>query len=135
MDLGAVMQEVADRLATIPGLRTHGHPADNVQPPAAVVTYPEAITFDSTYARGMDQITLPVIVMVGRVSARSSRDVISAYAAGAGDRSIKQVAESGTYTAFDTVRVTDAEFDIVSVAGVEYLAATFSLDIAGTGAS
>lgn len=133
MDLAAVMQEIADQIDTIPELRTFGYPADSIQPPAAVVSYPEGITFDSTYARGMDEITLPVIVLVGRVSDRASRDQISAYANGSGAKSIKQVVESGTYTAFDTVRVVNAVFDIVSIASVDHLAATFSLDIAGEG--
>lgn len=135
MDLADVMQAVADRLDTITGLRVYPYPPDLVQPPAAVVTYPEEYVYDATYGRGMDRMTLPVIVMVGRVSDRASRDAIGAYANGSGASSIKAVVEAGTYTAFDTVRVTGAEFDIVSVAGVEHLAATFTLDIAGPGSS
>jgi hypothetical protein len=134
MDLGAVMDEVGDQLDTIPGLRVYRYPPDSVQPPAAVVTYPEMYTYDETYGRGMDRLTISVVVMVGKVSDRSSRDRIAVYINGAGDRSVKAVVEAHTYEACDTVRVMSAEFDIVSMAGVEYLAATLSIDIAGTGA-
>lgn len=133
MILADVMQQLAGRLDTIAGLRVHGYPADSITPPAAVVSYPDTYTLDSTYARGMDRLELPVVVLVGKVSDRASRDKISAYADGAGARSVKAVLESGTYTAFDSARVTQVEFDIVAIAAVEYLAATFTVDVAGKG--
>lgn len=135
MDLGAVMQAVADRIDTIADLRVYAYPPDVVQPPAAVVTYPGTYTFDATYGRGMDRIPdLGVVLLVGKVSDRASRDLITKWVKGSGATSVKAVIESGTYAAFDTVRVTQAEFDIISVAGVEHLAATFTVDIAGSGA-
>lgn len=134
MNLATVMDEVGDRLATIAGLRVYRYPADNVAPPAAVVTYPEQIDYDGAYARGMDRVTLPVVVLVGKVSDRASRDRVAAYCDGSGARSLKAALEAGTYTACDTVRVTGAEFDVVQMAGVDYLSAAFTLDIAGTGA-
>jgi hypothetical protein len=135
MDLGNVMQAVADRLGTIAGLRVYAYPPDVVQPPAAIVTYPGTLTFDETYGRGMDRIEdLGVVLLVGKVSDRASRDLITKWVKGSGAFSVKAVLESGTYTAFDTIRVVKAEFDIITVAGVEHLAATLTLDIAGTGA-
>jgi hypothetical protein len=92
--LADVMDEVAARLDTIDGLRCHAYPADNVAPPAAVVTYPDSIDFDSTYARGMDRLTLPVVVLIGRVSDRASRDRISDYVDGTGAASLKAVLEA-----------------------------------------
>jgi hypothetical protein len=143
MDLAAVMDEVGDLLDGIFAGRVFRHPPDGaVPPPAAIVTYPESIDFDATFARGMDRIPdLPVIVLVGRVSARAARTRLAAYVAGAGAKSVKATLEApgqptgGGYTAFDTLRVTSVAFDIVAFARVEHLAATFTLDIAGTGAS
>lgn len=135
MDLGAVMDELGDRLDTITGLRVYRYPPDNIQPPAAVVTYPGTITYDETMRRGMDRYPdLTVVAMVGKVSDRASRDAVSVYANGAGEKSVKAVLDGDGYQSCDSVRVTGVEFDIVSMAGVEYLAATFTLDIAGTGA-
>jgi hypothetical protein len=95
MDLAAVMDEVAARLDTIDGLRVYAYPADNVHPPAAVVTYPD-IAFDSAYQRGSDRMTLPVVLLIGKVSARASRDLVAVYAHGSGVKSIKRVLEAGT---------------------------------------
>lgn len=133
MNLAAVMQAISDRLDTIGGLRCFAYPAPKVNPPAAVVSYPDEITFDETYGRGMDQMTLPVVVVVGKVSDRAARDQIAAYCNGSGASSVKQVLESGTYTAFDVVRVTGVKFDIATIAAVDYLAAVFELDITGHG--
>jgi hypothetical protein len=135
VNLAAVMQEVADKLGTVPGLRPFAYPPDTVTPPAAIVTYPGSYQFDETFGRGMDRIPdLPVLVLVGKVSDRASRDEIGAYCDGSGAKSVKSKLEVGPYTAFDTLRVAQVEFDVVGIGAVDYLAATFTLDIAGTGA-
>lgn len=134
MDLAAVMDEVGDRLDTITGLRVYRYPPDNVQVPAAVVTYPESYMYDETYGRGTDRMTLPVVVMVGKVSDRKSRDRLAAYVNGSGASSVKAVVEAGDPTSYDTARVEKAEFDIVQMAGVDYVAATITIDIIGEGA-
>jgi len=134
MNLADVMQAVADRLDTITGLRCFGYPADKITPPAAVVTYPESYDYDSTYNRGMDRMELPVVVLVGKTSDRATRANLARYADGSGAASVKAIVESGTYTAFDTVRVVRVVFDVVTIAGSAYLAATFTLDITGSGA-
>lgn len=134
MDLAQVMQEIADRLDTIEGLRCFGYPAPKVSPPAAIVSYPETLTFDATYGRGMDRLTLPVVLVVGKVSDRRTRENLAGYCAGSGAASVKAVIESGTYAAFDTVRVTGIQFDVVTLAGTDYMGAVFDLDIAGQGA-
>lgn len=100
MILSDVMGEVAARLDTIDGLRTHAYPADLVTPPAAVVTYPTEAEFDTAYARGMDRITLPVVVLIGKVSDRASRDRLSAYLDGSGAKSLKRVIEFEPYPSY-----------------------------------
>jgi hypothetical protein len=135
MDMGAVMQELADRLDTISGLRVFGHPPDKPpSAPAAVVTYPGVLTYDGGYGRGMDQMDPAVIALVGKVSDRTARDRIAKYCAGSGASSFKAVLESGVYDSFDSVRVKQAEFDVIAIGAVEYLSATFTLDIVGRGA-
>jgi hypothetical protein len=127
------MDAISTRLDTIAGLRCFPYPPDSITPPAAIVTYPEELTFDAGYDRGADTMTLPVIVAVGKVHDRNTRNLVDAYCAGSGASSIKAVIESGTYTAFDSVRVTGAEFDIVTIGSADYLAAVFDLDIIGDG--
>lgn len=133
MDLDAVMQEVAAVLDTIDGLRVYGYAADAVAPPAAVVGYP-TVTYDETMRRGMDRYSLPVWLLVGKVSDRASRPGIAPYVAGDGDRSVKRVLEAGIYQSLDSLRVQDAEPDELVEGGVAYLAYRFTIDIAGTGA-
>lgn len=133
MQLANVMQQVADRLATIAGLRAYGMPQKGVTPPAAIVSYPENVTFDATYGRGMDKITLPMVVLIGRPLDRTTRDLMAGYCDGSGAQSIKAVLESGAYTAFDALRVVDIDFDVVTEASIDYLAALFTLDIGGKG--
>lgn len=137
INLADVMDEIAAQLVfNIPGLHVYPYPPDNIQPPAAVVDLPETYTYDETYRRGMDSLVLPVAVLVGKVSDRASRDAIAPYFDGAGATSIKTVIESGTHTAFDTVRVTAADdpFEVWTMAGVAYLAGAFRLEITGQGA-
>jgi len=132
--LSEVMDELANALEGIPGLQVDAHPVGTVVVPQAIVSYPTNINFDETYGRGMDRMEGNVIVVVGKTIDIATRTAISAYCDGSGDQSIKAALEGATYTALDLVRVVSAEFDSVIYAGVEYLAAMFTLDITGPGA-
>lgn len=133
MNLATVMQEVATRLATITGLRAYGYPPDVVTPPAAVVSWPETLTYDESYARGFDHLELPVVVLVGKVSDRATQTNLGRYADGSGSASIKAVLEGGTYSSFESLRVMRVDFDVVSVAAVDHAAAIFTVDVIGKG--
>jgi hypothetical protein len=138
MNLADVMDEVGDLLDQIIGLRVYRYPPDNVAVPAAVVDLPESYAYDETCGRGMDRLSLPVAVLIGKVSDRASRDAIAPYFDGSGSQSVKTVVEAGTpYDSFDTVRVTAADdpFEVWTFGGVSYLAGRFLLDIAGPGGS
>ena len=132
MNLGAVMDDLAAALGGIDDLRVYPYWVDRVTPPAAVVAWPDPLEYDATQRRGSDRFTVPVVVLSGRVDARSSRDRVAAYADGSGPRSVKAVVEAHTPTAYDTATVTRCEFGVHTVAGVEYLAATFDIDITGS---
>lgn len=134
MNLADVMDELGTALETIDGLRVFPYFADRIVPPAAVLAWPDPITYDETLGRGSDHITLPLFVMVGRFDARTTRDRLAQYLAGNGDASVKAAIESGTYTALDSVRVASVTVDSYTSAGVELLGAEFSLDIVGRGA-
>lgn len=133
MKIADVMDELGVALSTIPGLRVVPYYADRISPPTAVVGWPDELVFDGAFGRGMDRVELPVFVMVGRVDARNARKALAGYVNGSGPGTVKQAIESGNYMACDSVRVQSATIEAVSVAGVEYLAAVFRVDIAGTG--
>lgn len=133
MNIADVMDELGLALAGIVGLRVYPYSVSSVSPPAAIVGWPEPITFDSTFARGSDQLTLPVYVLVGKVSERGSRDVLAAYLDGAGANSVKAALDGGTYLACDSVRVASANIEALTSGGVEYLGAVFDVEITGSG--
>lgn len=134
MNLAGVMDDLSVALETIPGLRVFPYWADKVTPPAAIVGWPEPLTFDRTFGRGSDQVEIPVYVVVGKVDARSSRDRLAKYADGSGDHSVKTAVEEHQATAFDSARISRVEFDVMTISAVDYLAATFYIDITGKGA-
>lgn len=137
MNLNDVADQLSARLDTIAGLRCFDYPPPSVAGavPAGIVSYPEAVEFDANYRRAADRIEeWPVLIVVGKATDRTARARIYDYAAGSGAKSVKAVLESGTYTSFGTLRVTRCTFDVVTIAGVDYISALFSLDIAGPGA-
>lgn len=133
MDLAGVMDELGAALEDISGLRVFPWWADRITPPAAIVEFPEELTFDGTHGRGSDRMTVPLVVAVAKNDARTARNALAAYCNGSGAASVKAVLEAATYTACDSVRVQSCEFGVVTVAAVEYLAATFSIDVIGQG--
>jgi hypothetical protein len=137
VNLAEVMTEVAQRLDTIPGLRVSDHWVSDVVPPHAVIPGPEDYDYDATYGRGVDRMTLLVIVFAGRMAEKATRGVLGGYADGSGDASFKQVLETnnGSWSAFDSLRVTGVEFGVATVANQDYWAATFRLDVVGEGAT
>lgn len=134
MRIGDVMDDLGAALGTIDGLRVFPYSATRVTPPAAIVGWPDPLTYDTTMRRGADTVEMPVNVLVGQVDARSSRDLLSRYADGTGPASVKSVIEAHTPAAYHSARVIRCEFGVTTVAGVDYLAATFAIQIIGTGA-
>jgi hypothetical protein len=126
MQIVTVMDQIGDRLRTISGLRVFDFPPDSIQPPAAVVSWP-TISYDSVMARGADDATFPVHVLVGRVVDRSAQQQLALYLDGTGSKSIKTVIEAGTVG--DSVRVSSGSVSVMTVGGVEYLTATFQVDV------
>lgn len=129
LDLNATLDAIGVRLATIPGLRVYDYPPDTIAVPAAVVGYPDTVTYDETMARGTDSTVLTVTVLVGRVSDRASRDALAAYLAGTGASSIKAAVDGPLGGAVKDARVAAAAVLTITVAGVEYAAAAFSVEV------
>lgn len=136
MNLADVMDQIAAQLDTIVGLRVVAYPDGAANPPCAIMAMPSQYTFDETYGRGSDQMTVPVVVLVPGEVPRAARNALAAYCQGAGAKSVKAVleADGAGYTAFDSARVTGIEFDAYQIGAVTYPAAIFSIDIIGKGA-
>jgi hypothetical protein len=131
MSIGAVMDGLGARLATISGLRTYDYPADAVSVPAGIVLFPETVNYDATMARGSDQADFQLLVLVGKVSDRSARDALALYMNGEGARSVKTVVEADRTLAgaADTARVSQSTVETFTVGAVEYLGARFTVEV------
>lgn len=134
MNLADVMDDLGAALDTIDGLRVHAYGADRITPPAAVIAWPEELTYDAAMQRGADQAEIPVVVLVARADVRTARDVLARYCDGVGAHSVKSAVDGYTATAYDSARVMRVEFGPATFAAVEYLAATFYIDVIGKGA-
>lgn len=133
LDLNAVMDAIGTRLLTISGLRVADYAAQSVNPPQAIVSLPtEPVEYDAVMGRGADRAVIPITVLVGAVSDRASRDAIAAYVSGTGASSIKAAVEGTTSDlggAAQTVRVMTGRIDIVTIGAVDYLGATFDVEV------
>lgn len=130
MQIGAVMDEVAAALATIPTLkgRTFAYLPETAHPPAALVDFP-GVEHDVTFGRGADRLTLPVTLLVARVDSRSARDRLLAL-----QGQVKAAIEDRDPVAYHSARVTGAEFNhSYPLGGVEHMAVAFTVDIIGSG--
>lgn len=136
MNISSVMAELASKLTALTastGLRVFAFPPDAVHPPAAIVGYPQDITFDASLARGVDRMTVPLYLLVDRNWDATTTEQLSGYLAGAGAASLKALVQTKPHTAFSTARVRSATLDVITVAGVEMWAATLLVDITGPG--
>lgn len=133
MNLVDVYEQLGTQLDTIPGLRVYPYPTDAVQEPAAVLGLPGTVSFDLTYQRGGDRLTVPCSVLVGRVVDRDTLTQLGPFLSGSGSSSVKRVLEAGVYTAFDFVWVETAVGGTFEVGNVSYYGAAFSLNVVGPG--
>lgn len=135
MNISHVMREVAEVLdSALPKTQVTWFWSDKVAPPQLVIGLPEMIDFDTTYGRGCDSVSgLEIIAVVGKVNTSASFTRLAEYSAGSGASSVKQIVESHTGVSYMTLSVDSVEFGSVSVGGVDYLTAVFSLTITGKG--
>lgn len=129
LDLNATMDALGAALATITGLRVTDYPASTAAVPAAMVGLPTTLEYDSTKGRGLDHVVIPITLLVGNVVDRSARDALSAYLAGSGASSIKAALDGKLGGVVQTARVMGARIEVVTLGGVDYLGATFDVDI------
>jgi hypothetical protein len=83
----------------------------------------------------MDEMRFPVWVAVGNTDARTARDALSPYLDGSGVSSVKAAIDRGTYSACDSARVVSVPNGAkpISIAGTDYLAAIFDVEVTGKG--
>lgn len=136
MDPGLIATEIQARLDRVPGLtgRTFPYPPPSPVAPAGIVSYPDTIAYDQTYGRGSDRIQeWPVLIVVGKATDRTAAERIYAYADPGDPASVKRALEVAGPAPWDDLRVASCTFDVVTIAGVDYISALFICDISGQG--
>ena len=131
MNVSTVRDGVKTRLQTITGLRAYDVIPDKVTPPCAIVGQLD-FTFDIDNARGVDQATLDVYVIVQRLDARSGQNKLDEYL-GSGAKSIKSAIEGDRTLggAANTLRVTSAEAGTYIEGEITFLSYRYRLTIWG----
>lgn len=129
LDLPATLDALGVRLGTIAGLRVYDYPPDAVAAPAAVVGYPDEITYDVTMARGTDSTTITVTVLVTSGSDRATRDALAPYQSGTGAASIKAAIDGPLGGVVKDARVTSSVTRGIQVGGIDYDAAIFDVEV------
>lgn len=142
MDVTDVMDQIGEALDTIEPLRVVTDERSKINVPAGVVGLPRELNYEGTYLRGLDYIELEVGVMIGRSNERTARAEATKYISGSGDFSVpqalntkakKKTANNYTYTACDSVTVSNCRFMNIIYADQGYLTAVFLVKIAGPG--
>lgn len=96
-------------LDTIDGLTVYATANSTVNPPAAVVLPGDpVISFDSTMARGADDMLFVVRLLVGQQTDYAAQDKIDAYLAGTGPSSVKAAVDGNLGGVVDFARVSQA---------------------------
>lgn len=131
MNVSSVRDGLKTRLQTITGLRAYDVIPDKVTPPCAIVGQLD-FTFDIDNARGLDQASLDVYVIVQRLDARSGQNKLDEYL-GSGSSSIKSAIEGDRTLggAVNTLRVTSAEAGTYIEGEVTFLSYRYRLTIWG----
>tara|TARA_R110000822_G_scaffold56847_4_gene143396 strand:+ start:162 stop:560 length:399 start_codon:yes stop_codon:yes gene_type:complete len=132
MIVSAVRDGLKTRLQTIAGLRVYDLIPEIPTPPCAVVGQLD-FTFDIDAARGLDQASVDIYVIVQRFSERAGQDALDAYLAGTGATSIKTAIEGDRTLggAVNTLRVTGAQAGTYESQSNTFISYRYSLTIWG----
>ena len=131
-NVNGVRDALKANLQTITNLRVYDLIPDVIVPPCAVVGQLD-FTFDIDNARGLDQASVDVYVIVQRISERTGQDKLDNFLAGSGTGSIKTAIESDRSLGglVDTLRVISADSGTYNSADQSFLSYRYNLTIWG----
>ena len=132
IDIRGVRQALKTNLQTIPNLRIYDTIPDVVVPPCAVVGQLD-FTFDIDNARGLDQASVDIFVIVQRFSEQAGQDKLDLLLAGTGNKSIKTALETDRSLGglVNTLRVVSAESGTYQTGDQTFLSYRYNLVIWG----
>ena len=96
---------LVDALKTLPGLTVSPYRVANIQPPHAEIGLPQ-IEYDGTMGRGMDTLSLQIMVFVARHDEELAQAAIDEFVSGHDGQSLKTVLEDKDLTGLTEASVT-----------------------------
>ena len=130
-DWDNVIAGLNDALAEVEGLRFYGYPVERIEPPACVVALPEPTAL--TCGDGSFSYEFPLWVLVAKADARAANDELSPYVQPNGERSIRSAiaADRTLGGACDSIAILSVVPQVITLAGTEFFAAEFTLEVVG----
>lgn len=130
--ISQVREQLGINIQNITGIRIYDTIPDVIVPPCAVVGQLD-FTFDIDNARGLDQASVDVFVIVQRISERAGQDKLDELLAGTGSKSIKTAIESDRTLGglVNTLRVISAESGTYNTGDQVFLSYRYNLTIWG----
>jgi hypothetical protein len=132
IQISKVRDAIGKNIESISGIRIYDTIPDVVVPPCAVVGQLD-FTFDVDNARGLDQASVDVYVIVQRISERAGQDKLDQLLGGTGNKSIKTAIESDRTLGglVNTLRVISAESGTYQTGDQTFLSYRYNLTIWG----
>jgi hypothetical protein len=126
VDLTAIMDGIGAQVTAWGGVPyVYAYPVAVVNVPCVLVDYPTHIDISTTFQRGGDHVSLPVLFLVAKDLSKEGRDALSDVIAGGSDL---VAAIEGSY-AYGDITVTDAEVTTVVVGGLDHLGLKLTVDV------
>jgi len=126
VNLEAVMDGIGAQLTAWGGVPyVYSYPVAGVNVPCVLVDYPSHIDLGTTFTRGGDHLSIPVLFLVGQNWTKESRDALSDVLLGGADI---VAAIEGAY-AYGDITVTDAEVTTIVVGGLDHLGLKLTVDV------
>ena len=132
INITGVRDALKANLQTITNMRVYDTIPDVVVPPCAIVGQLD-FTFDIDNARGLDQASVDIFVLVQRFSERTGQDKLDLFLAGSGSGSIKTALESDRTLGglVDTLRVISADSGTYTSGEASFLSYRYNVTIWG----
>lgn len=128
--LAGVQAGLSDAIRGVTGLRVYDFPSDRVETPAAVLSLPQT-PYDITLGGRSDEWTFPLWVLVAKADDKAAYGEMVSYLEAEGTKSIRAIIEADRTLggACDTVAVIGARPLFATIAGTEFLAVEFTLEV------
>lgn len=133
MTPSAVRDAIKTALASVPNLRAYDTIPDSLVPPGAIVGQ-LSFNWDLVLPNAsLDQASIDISVIVGRMNERSAQDKLDAYLAGTGSGSIRTALQNDpTFSGTVAGSILQSANPLsATVSGVEMLAYRFQMEVYG----